>query len=84
MDQSILTNNKITVSSLNVGYTSINDIAMVLREENVYSYDNATMFGQGDLSHSFVLTTKEINTFRRYKVRKNSDFCQSQFIILLL
>ena len=38
--------------SLNVGYTSIHDIAMVLREENVYSYDNATMFGQGDLSHS--------------------------------
>ena len=38
--------------SLNVGYTSIHDIAMVLREENVYSYDNAKMFGQGDLSHS--------------------------------
>ena len=31
--------------SLNVGYTSIHDIAMVLREENVYSYDNAKMFG---------------------------------------
>ena len=31
--------------SLNVGYTSIYDIAMVLREENVYSYDNAKMFG---------------------------------------
>ena len=40
--------------SLNVGYTSIHDIAMVLREENVYtcSYDNATIFCQGDLSHS--------------------------------
>ena len=30
--------------SLNVEYTSIHDIAMVLREENVYSYDNAKMF----------------------------------------
>ena len=38
--------------SLNVGYTSLHDIAMVLREENVYSYNNAKMFGQGDLSHS--------------------------------
>ena len=57
---------------------------MVLREENVYSYNNAKMFGQGDLSHS-LLKTKEINTFRRCKVRKkNSDFCQIQFVILLL
>ena len=38
--------------SLNVGYTSLHDIVMVLREENVYSYNNAKMFGQGDLSHS--------------------------------
>ena len=38
--------------SLNVGYTFLHDIAMLLREENVYSYDNAKMFGQGDLSHS--------------------------------
>ena len=38
--------------SLNVGYTSIHDIAMVLREEHVYSYDNVRIFGQGDLSHS--------------------------------
>ena len=41
--------------SLNVGYTSytsLHDIAMVLREENVYIYNNAKMFGQGDLSHS--------------------------------
>ena len=38
--------------NLNVGYTSLHDIAMLLREENVYSYNNAKMFGQGDLSHS--------------------------------
>ena len=38
--------------SLNVGYTFLHNIAMVLREENVYSYNNAKMFGQGDLSHS--------------------------------
>ena len=31
----------------------IHDIAMVLREENVYSYNNAKMFDQGGLFHSF-------------------------------
>ena len=38
--------------SLNVGYTSLHDIAVVLRGENVYSYNNEKLFGQGDLSHS--------------------------------
>ena len=45
--------------SLDIGYTSIHDIAMVQREENVYSYDNATMFGQGDLSHSLYCKQKK-------------------------
>ena len=43
---------KIFLLSLNVGYTFLHNIAMVLREENVYSYNNAKMFGQGNLSHS--------------------------------
>ena len=27
------------------------DVAMVIREENISSYDNAKMFGQGGLFH---------------------------------
>ena len=33
-------------------YTALHDVAMVIREENVLSYDNAKMFGQGCLFHN--------------------------------
>ena len=34
------------------GYTSLHDVAMVIREKYVYNYNNAKMFGQGSLFHS--------------------------------
>ena len=38
--------------SLKVRYTSLHDVAMVIRKENISSNDNAKMFGQGCLFYS--------------------------------
>ena len=52
---------------LKVGYTSLHYVSMVIREENVYSYNNAKIIMQKCLFKVVFLIvcikTKEINTF---------------------
>ena len=43
---------KIFIKPKSLVYTSLHDVTMVIREENVSSNDNAKMLGQGGLFHN--------------------------------